>query len=54
MSETLHTMIAWNHLPTIYTYQEVIKGLCWKEKHRQAFCATHLHHDDPRASSLTV
>ena len=38
MSETLHTMIAWNHLPTIYTYQEVIKGLCWKEKHRQAFC----------------
>ncbi|KAG5403403.1 hypothetical protein IGI04_009522 [Brassica rapa subsp. trilocularis] len=22
MSETLPTMIAWNHLPTIYTYQE--------------------------------
>ncbi|CAN7005747.1 unnamed protein product [Brassica rapa subsp. trilocularis] len=38
MSETLPTMIAWNHLPTIYTYQEVIKGLCKNEKQFEAFC----------------
>ncbi|WZY80764.1 hypothetical protein YC2023_027148 [Brassica napus] len=48
MSETLHTMIAWNHLPTIYTYQEVIKGLCKNEKQFEAFCQSRLHHDDPR------
>ncbi|KAJ4908176.1 Pentatricopeptide repeat-containing protein [Raphanus sativus] len=32
MSEILHTMIAWNQLPSGYTYQEVIKGLCKNEK----------------------
>ncbi|KAG2333703.1 hypothetical protein Bca52824_004883 [Brassica carinata] len=38
MSEILHTMIAWNHLPSVYTYQEVIKKLCRNEKQREAFC----------------
>ncbi|WZZ38623.1 hypothetical protein YC2023_034882 [Brassica napus] len=38
MSETLYTMIAWNHLRSIYTYQEIIKGLCKNEKQFEACC----------------
>ncbi|KAF2614258.1 hypothetical protein F2Q70_00007622 [Brassica cretica] len=62
MSETLHTMIAWNHLRSIYTYPEVLKGCVGTRSIARRFVystiskreATHLHHDDPRASSLTV
>lgn len=38
MSEILHTMIAWNHFPNIYTYQEIIKGLCKNKKQLEAYC----------------
>ncbi|KAG7555769.1 Pentatricopeptide repeat [Arabidopsis suecica] len=38
MSEILHTMIAWNHFPSIYTYQRIIKGLCMNKKELEAYC----------------